>query len=150
MDLFNLRIPFIGKTLLRPKALIDSNLWIGALLKTDSTNKQAYNIIEQVSQEFAIFVTDQIIAEVLTVLRLKKHPNLKIVYERFLNNVYAERDPSKLDLPAIQPYFLKFPKLSVVDAFLLYLTWERNYLLVTLDKNLYKAAKALGLKVIGM
>ena len=134
----------------RERVLVDSSVWVAFWLASDPQHEKGLKLVEKFSKEGQIYTHSVIAAEVITVLRNRKAEHIDVIYKEILEEVYGIFDTTPFDLAAIQPYFLKFPKLSVVDAFLLYLTWERNYLLVTLDKNLYKAAKELGLKVIGI
>jgi len=150
MDLFKIYADEATGILEEPKALVDANVWVGNLLLSDSNYQKASQLIKQVSKKYSLYVSHTVVAETLTVLRIKKHPDISTVYNKFLSQEYAFLDNTPLDLASIQPFFVKFPKLSIVDAFLLYLSWDKNYTLVTLDKNLYKIAQKLGLKAYGV
>ena len=132
----------------KEKVLVDSNVWIGSLWQPDSMYEKARSLLERVSNLYVVYVHDLIILETLTVLRNKKVPHLSEIYEKFLEEDYAYIDNTPLNLGVSKPLFERFPKLSIVDAFLLYLCWDKNYALLTLDKNLLKAAKELKIKVI--
>jgi len=149
MDLFKIYAQELTDTE-ESRTLIDSSVWIAFWLTTDSQHAKGLELVKNFSAQSKIYTHSIIATEVLTVLRNRKARNIDIIYREILDEIYGTFDNTPLDLASIQPFFVKFPKLSIVDAFLLYLSWDKNYTLVTLDKNLYKIAQKLGLKAYGV
>ncbi len=119
--------------------ILDSNVWIAFLDKSDSQHKQAEKIFNELKQK--IIITEYIILEVCSVLSLKVN---KKVADSFIEMAFNNRD---IEVLLSDEHFFKettklflnclYTHLSFADISLLYLS--NFYNVITFDKELQKA-----------
>ena len=120
--------------------IFDTNIWIAAYIPSDSTHNPAISILEK--HDDTIYLTQGIIAEIITVLKNKRH---LAGAKRFVRMVYSSADFVILSNDEYYQdtidYFLSSneTKLSFVDMSLVVLS--QKYQIETFDKAL-KAAIA--------
>ena len=130
--------------------LIDSNIWIGAFLSTDTNHGRARALLKHATSHGYELVSHKLIVlEVLTVLKIRKHPEFRRIAQSFFDIQLTMLDETPLAFSdAFMTFFLSLPHLSVVDAFLLHLAKQQGYHLATFDKDLAKASKKYGVRTL--
>jgi predicted nucleic acid-binding protein len=118
--------------------ILDSNIWIAYLNKSDSQHRKAVSLFGQIKDE--ILITEYIIIEVATVLAMRVDKNIADDFIRFVtdNTDIQVLSSSENFLSKSIEYFFEYKDndLSFVDISLLALS--KNYELYTFDKELKK------------
>lgn len=123
--------------------ILDSSVWVGFLVKADSNHFSAIKELSGLSPDDLI-VPDFVFIEVLTVLRNKKLDDagnafLAFVSGQKLKMLFGDED---ILLLAVN-LFIRFKKLSFVDCKIMAMAKLEKAELVTFDKALSSAWKAI-------
>ena len=125
------------------KKIFDSNIWIAFFAESDPTHKQAVKIINNLTDDEELFITELIISEIATVLKIRYSQDAMRI---FLDHVY---NSANIRIISLSEYFhqtidlakeLNDKKLSFTDMTLLFLS--EKYQIETFDKNLKKKIRS--------
>lgn len=123
--------------------LVDSNILIASLRASEDDHAKAVGFLENLSD---FVITDYILSEVATVIRLKENLILaaKTIHLLTQNAQIHLLRLTDEELVETAAFFLTQKKeISFVDASLIIAAKNHNLTLATLDKNLAKAAQGL-------
>ena len=121
------------------KELFDANVWIGYFATTDPHHKKAVKIFDELADDDVIYITNEIISEVTTVLSMRYGLEAAKTFVRFLletNSII--RIPSNHYFDITLNYLLETDnsKLSFTDFTLVVLS--EQFHVQTFDKALAK------------
>jgi predicted nucleic acid-binding protein len=137
------------------KVFIDSNYWIALYSYHDSLGEKAQQIAELIrSEKLEIYISNYVIAEVLTILRLRSNPETVSLFISHVQDVtrkiqilYSSAEDDGQTIHFFENTACE--KLSFVDVnHLIQMQKEGISNLITFDKDLVKAAKVFKLKVV--
>ncbi len=123
------------------KTVFDSNVWVASIIEKDLLHKKAKQVLLKHSGVF--FLTDHIVAEVITVLKKYKALNEA---KNFTLHVFGSDDfvviPSTVYFDETIEYFVNSNdnKLSFTDMSLIVLS--KKYKIISFDKDLNKKLKS--------
>ncbi len=123
------------------KVILDSNVWIGQLIATDTLHDRATKLADTLGDS-TVVVPEYVLLEVITILKVhKRYTEAKAFGERVLGNSVTYLPALGLARVIATTCFKKeYRNLSFVDTALLVLSKE--YEIITFDTALQKAIDA--------